>query len=477
MIFFSTISKTFLITVLHSLWQGGFFIILAALMLTVTKNKSSRIRYNSLIVLLGCFLTSITITFFWCLLLSHSATDKVHTYQSVSGSLTKNSTFQSINNIYDWLKLNARYVLALWLTVTVWKFIRLYKDFHKISLLKANVSELSVAWQNRVSELCAHLSINEKVHIVESKLIKVPVLIGYLKPFIILPLGLVSNLPLREVEAIILHELAHILRKDYLVNIIQTWIETIFFFNPAVLWISSQIRIERENCCDDIAISALSDKETYINALILFEEMRFAAPCFANAFMGHKNFLLGRIERILHGNNKMFTAMEKLFISFTIVFIFSFTISRLEYKRKPTAAIRQNPIISLQHQSESRLYSLGDTLPERSKKKQQNLDTDRIQRTFDVQKSSNDRYDSLLVVSRSQDLKQSHNIFPQLQKDNDAQVATLKKMWESFQAHVQYKIDETLMKNKLSLNQKTKIVEKEIKSYENAFRDDISAFK
>jgi len=89
--------------------------------------------------------------------------------------------------------------------------------------------------------------------------------IGLVKPAILVPLGLLSNLPPGQVEAVLLHELAHIRRKDYLVNLLQSFAEAIFFFNPAVLWISSLIREERENCCYDIAIGGIKNKNKFIN--------------------------------------------------------------------------------------------------------------------------------------------------------------------------------------------------------------------
>src|SRR4030095_11498069 len=94
----------------------------------------------------------------------------------------------------------------------------------------------------------------------QSSLTKVPVVIGHLKPVILFPIGILNSLPQNEVEAILLHELAHIARNDFLINLLQQFTEIIFFFNPAVIWVSSCIKSERENCCDDIAISVTQDK-------------------------------------------------------------------------------------------------------------------------------------------------------------------------------------------------------------------------
>ena len=114
--------------------------------------------------------------------------------------------------------------------------------------------------------------------LLESAIVKVPVVIGLLKPVILLPLGLLSNLPPDQVEAVLLHELAHIRRKDYLVNLLQSFAEVVFFFNPALLWISSLMREERENCCDDVAISHIKNKKQFIHALVAFQEYAMHHP-------------------------------------------------------------------------------------------------------------------------------------------------------------------------------------------------------
>ena len=99
-----------------------------------------------------------------------------------------------------------------------------------------------------------------------------PVVIGHLKPVILIPLGCLAGLPADQVEAILLHELAHIRRSDYFVNFLQNITESIFFFNPGLLWISSLIKEERENCCDDIALEQTKNKRGLVQALISFKE-------------------------------------------------------------------------------------------------------------------------------------------------------------------------------------------------------------
>jgi hypothetical protein len=116
------------------------------------------------------------------------------------------------------------------------------------------------------------------------------------------------------VEAVLLHELAHIRRHDYIVNFLQTVAETVFFFNPGLLWISALLRDERENCCDDIALAQTKNKREFIDALISFKEYSLYGANYAVAFPGKKNQLLQRVSRILGNKNKTVTSGERAFL-------------------------------------------------------------------------------------------------------------------------------------------------------------------
>jgi beta-lactamase regulating signal transducer with metallopeptidase domain len=107
-----------------------------------------------------------------------------------------------------------------------------------------------------------------------------------------------TALPPSAIEAILVHELAHVGRRDYLINLMVSLIEVIFFFNPAVLWLASLIKAERENCCDDIVVAQTSNKTAYIRALVACQEYHLAVPAYAMALRGHKNHLLNRVTRM-----------------------------------------------------------------------------------------------------------------------------------------------------------------------------------
>ena len=101
--------------------------------------------------------------------------------------------------------------------------------------------------------------------------------IGFFKPLILVPMGLLTHLPADQLHAILLHELGHIRRQDYLVNLLQRFAETVFFFNPAVLWLFALLRRERECCCDDLVLLHTGNRKSYLDALVGFQEYRSAA--------------------------------------------------------------------------------------------------------------------------------------------------------------------------------------------------------
>ncbi len=152
-------------------------------------------------------------------------------------------------------------------------------------------------WRARLDQLAQRVRISRQVMLLESCLAEVPVVIGYLRPAILVPVGLLAGLPAGQVEAILLHELAHIRRHDYLVNLLQMFVEGLLFYHPAVWWISAVIRAERENCCDDVVVATQGDAYAYASALAALEERRTVAGEAVLASTGGS--LVKRVRRLL----------------------------------------------------------------------------------------------------------------------------------------------------------------------------------
>jgi beta-lactamase regulating signal transducer with metallopeptidase domain len=140
------------------------------------------------------------------------------------------------------------------------------------------VEPIEPAWERVLTRLCRQLHITRRIALFESTGVDVPTVIGWLKPVVLLPASALSALSPAQLEAILAHELAHIRRHDYLVNLLQTLVETLLFYHPAVWWVSRRIRIERENCCDDLAVSLCGDPVAYANALADLESLRSSIP-------------------------------------------------------------------------------------------------------------------------------------------------------------------------------------------------------
>ncbi|HPS56175.1 MAG TPA: M56 family metallopeptidase, partial [Sedimentisphaerales bacterium] len=155
------------------------------------------------------------------------------------------------------------------------------------------VSEKLVITMNKLAEV---IGVKKVVCLMESALVQGPMVVGWLKPVILLPASALTGLEPEQLEAILAHELAHVKRCDYLVNIIQTAVEIVGFYNPAIWWVSAKIRTERENCCDDLAVSVTGDKVIYARALTTMEEVRCG---YKLAVAGSGGSLFDRVKRLL----------------------------------------------------------------------------------------------------------------------------------------------------------------------------------
>jgi len=156
---------------------------------------------------------------------------------------------------------------------------------------------VSQAVQEVLLRLSGRLGLARAVRAMESAMVRVPMVVGWLRPVILLPASALTGLTTEQLEAILAHELAHIRRYDYLLNLLQTVAETLLFYHPAVWWVSRRIRLERENCCDDLAVGACGRPMTYARALAAVARLSLGRPRLAVAADGGR--LLARVRRIV----------------------------------------------------------------------------------------------------------------------------------------------------------------------------------
>ena len=336
-------------TFVHSLWQGLVVAILAGGTIMFSKRMKSSQRYNLLVALFSIFLLSTLFTLGWQLYgfnqgqinssPSHNSYSQiVEIKQELFNSTQSQTTHDQFifSSFIKFLNKNAMLLVALWFILFTVKFVRLIANLANIQRIKNyDVTEAGPFWRDKLKELAGLLRISKTVKLLESGIVKVPMVLGTLKPVVLVPIGLLTNLPGDEVEAILLHELAHIRRSDYLINLFQSFAETIFFFNPALLWISSLIREERENCCDDIAVMRSGNKITYVKALVSFEEFHYSPISYAPAISGSGNFLLKRAKRILQNEHKKLNTMEKGIFAACIITIGCFSFMSTNANKTP----------------------------------------------------------------------------------------------------------------------------------------------
>jgi beta-lactamase regulating signal transducer with metallopeptidase domain len=193
-------------------------------------------------------------------------------------------------------------LLLLWIGGVSILTLRLLTGWIWVQRLRTHgVTAASAAIQSSGSRLAKRLHITRVVTLLESSIIEVPTVIGFIAPVVLLPVSALAGLTPQQIEAILAHELAHIRRHDYLVNLLQTLVETVLFYHPAVWWLSRRIRVERENCCDDLAVSLCGDPVAYATALADLEALRGSGPLPVRhiAMAATGGSLLQRVRRLL----------------------------------------------------------------------------------------------------------------------------------------------------------------------------------
>ena len=170
-------------------------------------------------------------------------------------------------------------------------------------LRRSALLEAPEAVRATFARLCERLGIEGPVSLRISEHVQGPLAMGIVRSLIILPASAVMALSPQQLEAVLAHELEHVRRADYFWNLIQTTVETLFFFHPAVWWLGSRLRQQRELCCDDAAVQACADPLVYATALLRLEERRSQQLGLAMALDGHRSGLRARISRVLGETN------------------------------------------------------------------------------------------------------------------------------------------------------------------------------
>jgi len=295
----------------HSLWQGGLIALTFGLILLFVRHSNARLRYalSWLAMVMMIALSVVTaVSIGGGYRPVNTATAAPETAQpfigpayegvtSLDAGSSNGARVSSIGQIITPASL-VSWVFPIWmLGVLALSLYHLVGWRKARKLIRHGIAEVPPEWAGRFKRLCHELKIDRAIRLAASSLVRVPCVVGWLKPVVLVPLSSFTGLEAKELELILLHELAHIRRCDVLVSYAQTVAEILFFFNPAVWWISRQIRIERENCCDDTAVACCGDRVRYARALTNLEELRTVSTSFAAAADGTP--LSGRVRRLL----------------------------------------------------------------------------------------------------------------------------------------------------------------------------------
>jgi len=317
-------------TLVHSLWQGLFLALLAGLFLLLSGKATASLRYNVLAGLLLFFCMAIVATFY--LEMRFVETD-AGIHHRIPLQNIENAPFvyqNTIQNNYPaevmaFFNRHTDIVIMVWLVVVTLRCLYMVVGLYGMRILKREKStEVIGYWSGKLNELAVAAQLKRQVKLLQSIAVKVPMVMGYFKPVIFLPLGMISALPPEQIEAILMHELAHIRRNDFIANLLQCFLEILFFFNPALLWLSWLIRKERENCCDDLAVSATGNTSVYLDALLSSSKYNAVAPPYAIGLNGNGG-LLERIKRLAFKKNITLNFSERMIFLMILLLTFSFS--------------------------------------------------------------------------------------------------------------------------------------------------------
>ncbi len=314
-------------TLLHSLWQGALIALLAGVALILLKKHSAAVRYYVTLTALATVFLLAVVTFLGkyeaatertgASAIVYAPAPTVTPAAGVTGDVLPASLREGFAGYFAG---HFPLVVLLWATGVLVLLLRLVGGLAYAARMKSyQVTGADAQWQEKTARLAERLGLRRTARLLESGLAKVPMTIGYLKPVILLPLGALAGMAPAQVEAVLAHELAHIRQHDYLVNLVQSMLEILLFYHPAVWWLSARVREEREHCCDDLAVALCSDSMTFARALVHLEERYGQAPALVMAATGRNGVLVGRIKRLLAPGRRTPTFVEGFIVALVLL--------------------------------------------------------------------------------------------------------------------------------------------------------------
>lgn len=307
-------------SILHAIWQAFFVYACLRVVLKLWPMASAKIKYNLSVFSLAGIFTWFIITFYQQLQAIAGARQLLVQYTpadlaAIAAAQPLQAPYPNQDQmvqLFPNLEICFPILVTMYMAGMLLMTIKLVSDMLQLHQIRTSmVQPMGEAWEKHLDKLVAQMRLPRKVKLLVSRYIQVPVMLGFLKPVILLPVAMVNNLSEEQLEAILLHELAHVKRNDYLLNIFQSIVETILFFNPFVWLISRIIRQEREHCCDDLVIAGTVQPLHYARALVALEEYRLTSNPLTMAAADNKQHLFHRIKRIMEMKTKHLNYSQK----------------------------------------------------------------------------------------------------------------------------------------------------------------------
>ncbi|MFK8030497.1 MAG: TonB family protein [Gammaproteobacteria bacterium] len=259
-------------TLLHFLWQGAIIFVLFALSRSVMSTANPTVRHGNAFVWLVLLMLLPLLTF-TALLFSSPATHSTFAVSSVA-FVAPSASWTDQTGALGGLSLLG----AMWLSGVIVLSVRLFRDWRALGRFTCAGAEplpqLDNAFAALLEAMDIRLNVRLKIRLVEAVNASVPMVVGVLKPMVVIPSSALLGLTSRELELIIAHELAHLKRHDHLINYLLLIAETLLFFHPVVYTLTRTIRHERELCCDDLVINTFDERVCYARALSKLEALR-----------------------------------------------------------------------------------------------------------------------------------------------------------------------------------------------------------
>ena len=279
---------------LHFVWQGMVVAIVLWIALFLLRNRSANARYLTCCGALAILVLAPLVT---AVALYRSPAPDVGVLQPHDQVTTGSVAAKPAARMpIDWIATLQPWALPVWSFGVLLCSMRLVWGCRQIAVLRRRGAAADESVRALVAVLAGRMRVSRAVRVLIAPESESPSVIGWLRPAILLPAATLLHLTPEQLEAILAHELAHIRRHDYLVNLLQIAAETLLFYHPAVWWTSARMRHEREFCCDDLAVSCC-DKLSYARALTRLERLRVTAPAMAMGSTGGS--MLFRIQRLL----------------------------------------------------------------------------------------------------------------------------------------------------------------------------------